>query len=428
MPLPRIRVKTVRKSLHPWIFEGMVNHPGRSILPGTLVEIEDRDGHFAGRGIYNPKSRIALRILTDDPNETLDADFFRRRIEEALRFRRETLKLDAVTDAYRIVHAEADGLSGLVIDRFGPVVVVQLHSAGYTRILDWITGALRALLPECRPIVRTVARVEAQEGVTMRECETPLADIPEIITTTHGLRMRVDLKSGHKTGFFLDQRDNRQRVAGLAVGAEVLDLCCYTGGFALAAIKAGAKSAIGVDLDEEALPVARENARLNGLSAEFVHANVFDYMRKCVADKRQFDVVVLDPSKLAQVREEIPRAMAMYRDMNVLAMQVTRPGGILLTCSCSGLVGEPEFLAELNRAATIVGCDLQVFHIAGAAPDHPFTASFPEGRYLKAVFARVKPSPAFALHPSLRTFQLRQRPEQSGENLPQRRRGRRERK
>jgi len=146
--------------------------------------------------------------------------------------------------------------------------------------------------------------------------------------------------------------------------------------------------------------------------------------------------VVLDPSKLAQVREEIPRAMAMYRDMNVLAMQVTRPGGILLTCSCSGLVGEPEFLAELNRAATIVGCDLQIFHIDGAAPDHPFTTSFPEGRYLKAVFARVKPSPAFALHPSLRTFQLRQRPEPEKEHLPQRRRrnvarfapGRRERK
>jgi 23S rRNA (cytosine1962-C5)-methyltransferase len=323
-----------------------------------------------------------------------------------------------------------------VIDRFGSVAVVQLYSAGYVRIMDWITGALRELLPECRCVVRAMERVEKQEGIQMRQCETPVEDLPEIIITSHGLRMRVDMKSKHKTGFFLDQRDNRERLASLAAGAEVLDLCCYTGGFALAALKHGAMSAVGVDLDEEALPVARENAKLNGVMAEFVHANIFDYMRKCVADKKQFDVVVLDPAKLAQVREEVPRALAMYRDMNALAMQVTRPGGILLTCSCSGLVGEPEFLAELHRAATIAGCDLQIFCISGAAPDHPFTTAFPEGRYLKAVFARVNPSPAFALHSELRTFQLRQRPERANGDSPQRRRrnvarlapGRRERK
>jgi 23S rRNA (cytosine1962-C5)-methyltransferase len=406
----------------------MVNHPSRPPEPGSLVEIEDRDGRFAGRGIYNRRSRIALRILTDDPDEMLDAPFFRRRIGTALRFRREALKLDTVTDAYRIVHAEADGLSGLVIDRLGPAVVVQLYSVGYAKIMDWILGALSEILPECQPIVRAVARAEAQEGVDMRNCETPLGGLPPIIITTHGLKMRVDLKSGHKTGFFLDQRDNRRLLASLAAGKEVLDLCCYTGGFALAALKQGAKSAVGVDLDEEALPIARENARLNGLSAEFVHANIFDYLRKCVAEKRQFDVVVLDPSKQAQVREEIPRALAMYRDMNTLAMQVVRPGGILLTCSCSGLVDEPQFLAQLHRAAVIAGCDLQIFCISGAAPDHPFTTSFPEGRYLKAVFARVNPSAAYALHPEMRTFQLRQQHGQGKENLLQRRGERRERK
>lgn len=411
MSLLRVRLKTVRKSLHPWIFEGMLKHPAAFPAPGALVEVADRDGRFAGRGIYNPRSRIALRILTDDPNEMLDEAFFRRRIEQALRFRRETLKLDEATDAYRIVHAEADGLSGLMIDRFASVVVVQAHSAGYVKIMPWITSALRDLLPECRTVVRAAAKAEAQEGVSLKSCETPVEGLPQIVIASHGLKMRVDLKSGHKTGFFLDQRDNRLRFAGLTAGAETLDLCCYTGGFALAALKGGAKSAVGVDLDEEALPVASENARLNGLPAEFVHMNVFDYLRNCVARKRQFGAVALDPSKLAQVREEIPRALAMYRDMNALAMQVTRPGGILLTCSCSGLIGEAEFLAELSRAAAIAGCDLQIFHIDGAAPDHPFTASFPEGRYLKAVFARVYPSPGFALYPELRTFQLRKRPE-----------------
>ena len=205
------------------------------------------------------------------------------------------------------------------------------------------------------------------------------------------LRMKVNLKTGHKTGFFLDQRENRLTLSQYCHGKEVLDCFCYTGGFAISAMLAGAKSATGIDLDEKALETAQENAQLNSVKVAFQHANVFDYLRMMNGKGMHADVVILDPAKLAGCTEEINRAHRTYGDINRLGMQAVRPGGILLTCSCSGLVSERDFLSILTRSAAEAGVVLQIFKITGASSDRPFSTIFPEGRYLKAVFARVFP-------------------------------------
>ncbi len=204
----------------------------------------------------------------------------------------------------------------------------------------------------------------------------------------NGLVMRVDLAVGHKTGYFLDQRDNRLLAAGLSAGRDVWDLFCYTGGFGISAAKAGAKSVVSVDLDEKALAVAEGNAKRNEVSVTYAHRNCFDFLRERTAAGETADVIIVDPAKLAAVRDEIPRALKTYNDINRLAMSAVRPGGVLVSCSCSGLVSEQQFVSVLSNAAREAGRELQIFRITGAAPDHPFRTDFPEGRYLKAVFAR----------------------------------------
>ncbi len=205
----------------------------------------------------------------------------------------------------------------------------------------------------------------------------------------NGLTLHVDLAAGHKTGYFLDQRENRAAVARLAAGKDVYDLFCYTGGFGLAAAKAGAKSVVSVDLDEKALAVAKGNAKTNGLDVRYEHRNCFDFLRERAASGESADLVIVDPAKLAGVRDELPRALKTYDDINRLALGCVRPGGILVSCSCSGLVSEQQFLSVLANAAGEAKVELQIFRISGAAPDHPVRSDFPEGRYLKAVFARV---------------------------------------
>ena len=384
--LPQIRLKIARRSAHPWIFQKMVEKPAGRLPAGSVVDIVDREGQWVGRGFYNGHSRIALRVLTSNQTEAIDADFFKRRLGHAIGLRRSWLGMDAVSDAYRLVHSEGDGLSGLVVDRFGPTVVLEFFAAGMYRFREIIQEALRGQYPDSSFYWFAEEHVQKQESF---DCRTPEPPPPAVISE-HGLRFRVAPGSKHKTGFFLDQRDNRKTLAGLCPGRKVLDLCCNTGGFAVYAKALGqALEVIGIDLDEQALALAKQNANLNQARVRFVQADLFAWLREVLPGGQRFDVVVLDPSKQTRDREEVGYALKRYLDMNKLALQAVAPGGQFLTCSCTGLVREEDFLETLRRAAWQAGRSLQIWRIAGAGPDHPFLVHVPEGRYLKAVFCRV---------------------------------------
>jgi 23S rRNA (cytosine1962-C5)-methyltransferase len=383
--LPQVRLKIVRRSSHPWVFQKMVEKPTGKLPCGTVVDVIDRDGQWAGRGFYNGHSRIALRILTADPNEAVDEAFFARRLDQAVALRRDALKLDAVSDAYRLVHSEGDGLSGLVADRFGQVIVLEFFAAGMYRFRPVLQEVLARHYPGSTFYWFAEEHVQKQESI---DCRSPEPPAPGVITE-NGVRFRVAPGSKHKTGFFLDQRDNRAHLASFCAGKRVLDLCCNTGGFAVYAKARGAEDVTGVDLDEQALALARQNAGLNQGRIRFVQSDLFPWLRDMIGQGQRWDVVVLDPAKQTRDRDEVPVALKRYLDMNRLALQAVAPGGVFLTCSCTGLVSEADFLETLRRAAWQAGRIVQVLEIAGAGADHPFLIHVPEGRYLKAVFCRV---------------------------------------
>jgi 23S rRNA (cytosine1962-C5)-methyltransferase len=384
-PLPVVRLKIERRSSHPWIFQKMVEKPGTRLPGGTIVDIEDRAGQWVARGFYNGHSRIALRVLTSKKDEPVDAEFFRLKLQAAIALRRDILQLESVSNAYRLVHSEADGLSGLVVDKFGGTIVLEFFSAGMFRVRQSLFDLLAAEYPGAKFYWFAEEHVGKQESF---DCRSPEPPPPETIHE-HGLKFRVAPGSKHKTGFFLDQRDNRKFLGDLARGKRVLDICCNTGGFAVYAKVGGAAESIGLDLDEQVIELAKQNAKLNGVAVRFVQSDLFPWLRDAIPNGQRFDVVVLDPAKLTRDREDVDGALRKYTDMNRLAMQVVSPGGLFLSCSCTGLVGEPDFLEMLRRASWQAGRELQIFRIAGAGADHPFLAHVQEGRYLKAVFARV---------------------------------------
>jgi len=385
-PLPIVRLKIERRSSHPWIFQKMVERPEGRIPPGAVVDILDKNNQWIGRGFYNAHSRITLRVLTEKRAEPIDEAFFTAKIEQAASLRRGLLGLDKVTDAYRVVHSEADGLSGLVVDRFGGTIVVEFFSAGMFRQRELLKEVLLKQFPESKFYWFAEEHVGKQESF---DCHPPEPPAPGVITE-HGLKFRVAPGSKHKTGFFLDQRENRRKLAGFASGKRVLDLCCNSGGFAVyAKALGGAAEVIGVDLDEQALDMAKQNANLNRAQVRFVQADIFAWLRDVRPNGERFDVVVLDPAKMTRDRESLDFALRKYGDMNKLAMMAVAPGGVLLTCSCTGLVSESDFLETIRRAAWQAGRTLQVFEVSGAGADHPFLLHVPEGRYLKAAFCRV---------------------------------------
>jgi len=343
----------------------MVVKPEKFIDAGAIVDVVDRNDVRVGCGFYNPKSEVAVRMLG-----TSEDDLIERRLKQAVAFR-DSLKIDA--DTYRVCHSEGDGLSGLVVDRYADVYSVELFSLGMLKQLP----AVRKFFPKV--YVQADERTQTLEGFRL-----PAEKVPEgVMVRENGVLYRVDFASGHKTGFFCDQRENRKAVAELAKGKDLLDLCCYTGGFAVSAAKAGAQRVIGVDMDEDALETARQNARLNRVKVDFFHQDVFNYLKQC---REKFDVVVLDPPKMARDPEDLPKARRGYHDMNALASRVVKPGGVLISCSCTGLVGSEEFLQIVQRASER---ELRTFRIAGAGPDHPVSNLYPEGRYLKVIYSLV---------------------------------------
>ncbi|MEO5623246.1 MAG: class I SAM-dependent rRNA methyltransferase [Dokdonella sp.] len=385
--LPLIQLKIERRSNHPWIFQKMVEKPEPKPKPGTIVDIVDREGAFAGRGFYNGHSRIALRVLTADPDEVVDEAFFARKIGDAVALRRELLRLDAITDAYRLVHSEGDGLSGLVVDRFANTLVVEFFSAGMYKLRELIRRCLLEHFPGAEIYAYAEVHVQKQESF---DCAVPPAPAPTVIHE-HGVKFHAAPGTKHKTGFFADQRDNRKLLAEFCAGKRVLDLCCNSGGFGIMAKTiGGAAEVVGVDLDEEILEIAEKNARLNHVKVRFVQADIFHWLRDGAGNNvDKFDVVILDPAKMTRDREQVIPALKKYLDMNKLAMGAVKRGGLLLTCSCTGLVGEDQFLDMLRRAAFYAGRTVQVLKVTGAGPDHPWQAHVPESRYLKAAFCRV---------------------------------------
>lgn len=384
--LPQVKLSRPYRMRHPWIFGRLVEKPDDRIPPGTVVDVLQPDGSFLGRGFYNGRARIGIRLLTTDPKEAVDQAFFAKRLGQATQLRMRQLGLGRETNAMRLVHSEGDGLSGLVVDLYDDVLAIEYFAAGPFRARDMIHAALKEHFPHAKLYWFAEKRVQKQESFDCWDVPPP----PPVVVSEHGLKFEVEIGSMHKTGFFPDQRDNRLALAALCEGKSVADLCCHTGGFAVyAKAKGQARSVVGVDLDAHSLGTARRNAELNGVEIDFEAADVYQWLKDAAQAGRIYDVVILDPAKQTRSADQVEAALDQYVAMNKLAMAVVAPGGVLLTCSCSGLISEAQFLEAVRRAALHAGRDAQIFRLSGAAPDHPFLAEVPEGRYLKAAWCRL---------------------------------------
>lgn len=376
---------------HPFVYKKMLAGPVGDLRPrdGDLVRVVDaREGRLIGHGLYNGRSQIAVRILKRGEAPP-HAAFWRERIASAVALRRDMLGLDETSDAYRVLHAEGDGLSGLIVDRFADTLSVEVFSLGMYQRIGPILEILADACGTSHYRVHVDERIALAEDFAGRPIASPALP-PKVTIQEHGIRYRVHFDVGHKTGFFCDQRDNRRELARFCRDRTVLDCCCYTGAFGLNALVRGrAKEVTSVDLDEKAIAVARENANLNQVRVGLVHADAFGYMRQMGVNGRTYGVVVLDPPKLIPNREEVALGKRKYFDLNGLAFQLVEPGGLLLTCSCSGLLAAEEFLHLLRAAARKAGRSAQVLAVTGAAADHPVGLDALEGAYLKAVWIRV---------------------------------------
>jgi len=377
------------KRRHPWVFSGAVAKVRGKPASGETVDVRAASGEFLAVAAYSPESQIVARVW--DWNERpIDRVYFTERIGRAAAQRR-ALFGGVATNAYRLLHGESDGLPGVVADRYGDTVVLQLSSAGAVRWRDTIADALLEATGARRIWERSDAEVRALEGFP--PATGPLRGSREparIVMGEHGVRFEVDLERGHKTGFYLDQRENRRRLRDLARGRDVLDGFCYTGGFALNAAMGGARSVFGLDSSAEALSLARANAQLNELAGiDWVGGDVFQMLRHLRDGRRQFDLIVLDPPKFAPTAAHAARAARAYKDINLLAFKLLRAGGMLMTFSCSGGVSADLFQKIIASAALDAGVDAQIIEHLGAGPDHPVALSFPEGEYLKGLLCRV---------------------------------------
>lgn len=380
--LPTVKLRVRVTGRHPRFFRKQVQKPERPIPAGSLVWVLDKNGRGIGSGFYNPRSQIALRMLHRGKRQ-VDRSYVLELLEGAIRYREETLGLGEHENAYRLVHAEGDGIPGLILDRLGQHMIAQVFALGIEASIEAIGEALLARYPGCKLVLRVDADARRLEGIQLDETgQLPAAELNE-----DGLRYRFTPGAGHKTGFFCDQRETRRRLGDFARGRNVLDLCCNSGGFAMHAARAGARQVLAVDLDEDAVKLARANLRKNSLRASVEHGDGFDLLRDRGKD---FDLIVLDPPKWIHGEHDYESGLRRYSDFNRLAFEALEPGGMLLTCSCSGSLSEDRFLAMLRDAAARAGKDARVVEIRGAAPDHPVALECPETRYLKAAFVAVR--------------------------------------
>ena len=397
---------------HPWVFSGAVDGAVEGVAVGETVEVASADGELLGYGSYSPASQIRVRMLSFDPKTVPDAKFVEGLVASAVG-RRANFFADAYTNAVRLVNAESDGLPGVVADYYAGWVVCQFTSAGAEFWKREIAASLMKFAPFCKGVAeRTDVDVREKEGLKsfkvsesqgfrveeVNGCEASGFGVlegdepPELVEITEGsVKFLVDVRKGHKTGFYLDQRDARAAVGALANGADVLNCFSYTGGFGLFARAAGAASVTQVDISKDALELAKRNETLThvcGTKMEYVEADVFQYLRKCRDAGRKFDMIVLDPPKFASVKSQVMKAARGYKDINLLAMKLLKPNGILATFSCSGAMTQELFDKVLAEASQDAGRDFQMMARTRQGADHPVALNFPEGFYLKGTILR----------------------------------------
>lgn len=377
---------------HPWIFSGSIAHADGS--PGEIVDIRDHQGNFIARGYYNPHSQIRVRALTWDESESINADWWRTRLNQTIEARA-VLANSQDLDTYRLVNAESDGLPGLIVDRYGDYLVIQALTLGIDTIKETLAELLVDLLKPTGIIERSDTDARSKEGlndsVGLLWGSTP----PTPLTITeHGVRLLVDLFTGHKTGFYLDQRDSRHWMltAHEVAGREVLNAFSFTGGFGVCAALNGASQITNIDTSQPALDMAAQAMTLNGLEAadaEHINADVFQQLRTYRDSRRSFDLIILDPPKFAHNARQIEQASRGYKDINLLALKLLRPGGLLMTFSCSGHIGPDLFQKIVFGASIDAGRQAQIIRWLAQPADHPVGLTFPEGRYLKGLICRV---------------------------------------
>lgn len=378
---------------HPWIFPTAIDRiegkPEEKNKPGATAVILSSSGQFLARAAFSPKSQIRARVWSFNEGEPIDHALIKRRVKKAFAYRAEVIRN---TDAVRVIFGEADGFPGLVVDWYGGVqghLVCQFQSAG---VEAWKVAIVQALIAEssCPNVYeRSDASVREREGLPL-VTGTLAGKEPEAETlvSENGVRYAVDIKAGHKTGFYIDQRDNRRLVMEHAAGRDVLNCFCYTGGFSLAALKGGAASVMSIDSSGEALDIGRRNVELNGFDtgqAQWRDADVFKTLRALREQGKTFDLIVLDPPKFASSPDHVDRAARAYKDINLLGFQLLREGGLLFTYSCSGAISADLFQKIVAGAANDAKVDARILRRLSAGADHPMTTSFPEGEYLKGL-------------------------------------------
>lgn len=377
---------------HPWIFAGSVGRLEGRARPGDTVEVLSADGKLFGRAAWSPESQIRARMWSFDAEVTIDHAFFKRVVAASVA-RRQTHPLIAAEDGMRLIHGESDGLPGVIADRYGDVIVLQLTSAGADKWREAIVAGLVQATGCAAVYERSDSDVRGLEGLgPVTGCVH--GELPEQLSILeNGVRLGVDVVGGHKTGFYLDQRDNRLLTGRLAAGRRVLNCFCYTGGFSLQALAGGATSVLSIDSSGPALEGARANLAMNpqldAARAEWRQADVFEALRELKAAGERFDLIVLDPPKFAPSAAHADRAARAYKDINLFGFRLLAPGGILMTYSCSGGIGHELFQKIVAGAAVDAGVDARILHRLSAGPDHPVGLAVPEGEYLKGLVIQV---------------------------------------
>ncbi len=380
-------------SFHPNIFPNMIATASPDARRGDVVTVYDRDGNGFGHAFFNPDARVPLRVFHHGA-EPLSEDHFEKALTTAAKLRLETLRLPEQTNAFRVVHADADGIPGLMVDKFGDTLAVEVSNVcAQKRLVTWVPH-LHALLGTKQAVIHFDNNAIRAEGIIARQAEEEIAELSASISSEriqeNGMRFYVNFEHGHKTGFFCDQRDNRAQFARWVKDARVLDVCCYTGGFSIAAkMLGGAEEVTAVDLDEKAIEQAKKNANLNQQRISFIHADAFTWMRQMQQNGETWNAVILDPPKLIMSRDSYEEGRAKYHDLNKLAMSLVERGGLFVTCSCSGLMPVEEFEELVIGLAHRNGRRLQILDRTGAGPDHPVMSHCPESRYLKVLWARL---------------------------------------
>jgi len=377
---------------HLWIFSGALQQAPHWVEAGGLLDVKSATGQFVARGYYNPRTDIAIRILTRDKLEEIDQGFLRRRIRHALALR--DVFDPAYTNGYRLIHSEGDGLPGLVVDRYADTLVIQIHTAGMERLRPLLIESLLQETGALGILLRNDSQSRRREGLEVEEPTVVAGDVPDRVDIReNGVKFSVDLWQGQKTGFFLDQRDKREALRKYARKKRVLNCFSYTGGFSIYAALSDPQTRVtSVDISAPAIDAARSHFVLNGLDVqqhEFLVGDVFDYLEEAQKNGEQFDVVVLDPPAFAKSQSARAQALKAYRRLNTLGMQVLRPGGILLTCSCSGVVGMDDLLGIVSLSAQRFQHSVQILESYTHGVDHPLNLAMPETAYLKVVFCRV---------------------------------------